>query len=147
MPWGFVHGPDNGDGDDRLGLDHIWHEADWRQLRRMLNERSAALAQDSAEIKPPSSMFATGQTIFTQTTVNLRDAAGRQAALVDKVSGRTRVTVAGAPRQRDSMIWWPVSVARADGALFGWIAQQDASSGQTLLSLSLIHISEPTRPY
>lgn len=136
MPWGFMQGPDNGDGDNKLGLDHIKHEADWHQLRRMLNERSAALAQDAAEIRPPSSVFATGQTIFTQITVNLRDAAGRQAAVVHQVPGRTRVTVAGAPRQRDSMIWWPVSVAMSEGALFGWIAQQDASSGQTLLSLT-----------
>lgn len=134
MPWGFMKGANNGDGDTELGLDHIWHEADWQQLSNLLRERWGALTQDSAEIRPLSSVFATGQTIFTQTAANLRDAASRQATLVRLVPGRTRVTVTGAPRQRDSMIWWPVRVATADGAFFGWIAQQDSASGQVLLS-------------
>ncbi|WP_423224439.1 hypothetical protein [Candidatus Amarolinea aalborgensis] len=30
MPWGFMQGPDNGDGDEELGLDHRWHEPDWQ---------------------------------------------------------------------------------------------------------------------
>ena len=132
MHWGFMQGEDNGDGDQELGLDHKWHDADWSQLFGKFQGRATALAADSAVIAPPSGVFAVGQQVFTQTTVNLRSDPGTQATLVEKVPGRTRVTVTGASRQRDGLVWWPVSVALPSRTAVGWMAQ--AVNGQTLLS-------------
>lgn len=134
MPWGFMRGPNNGDGDAELGLDEHFHGTDWSSLKGLLAERAQTLKQDSGEIRPLSSSFVTGQTIFTQTVANLRDAASRQGVSLERLPGRTRLTVTGAPRQRDGLIWWPVSVQQPNKPLFGWIAQQDGST--VLLSSS-----------
>lgn len=129
MPWGFMAGHDNGDGDRQLGLDHLWHEPDWHALRSLLGVRAGQLEGDSAPVPPPSGAFTVGQQVFTQTTVFLRSDASRQAAIVDKVPARTRVAIAGSARKNDSLQWWPVRVSGKEG----WMAQHDPS-GQTLLS-------------
>ena len=86
---------------------------------------AAALAADAHEIRPPSGTFSIGQQVFTQTTVFLRADAGRQAAVLRKVPGRVRVNITGAARQRDGLIWWPVSINQGDGTVQGWMAQYD----------------------
>lgn len=128
MPWGFMRGFNNGDGDAELGLDDQFHGADWPSLTGLLAGRARSLKQDSGEITPLSSSFTTGQVIFTQTGANLRAAAGRQGVSLGQLAGRTRLTVTGAPRKRDSLVWWPVSVQQPNSLLFGWIAQQDGST-------------------
>ncbi len=133
MPWGFMEGFDNGDGDNALGLDHIWHDADWHPLRGQYQRRAADLAADAPELRPPSTTFFVGQQVFTQTTVRLRADAGQQAVVLQKVPGRVRVTITGPARQLDGLTWWPVSANPESGAVQGWMAQADPY-GQVLLS-------------
>ena len=102
-------------------------------LRDRYQGRATALAADAHELRPPSGTFSIGQQVFTQTTVFLRADAGRQAAVLRKVPGRVRVTITGAARQRDGLIWWPVSINQGDGIVQGWMAQYDR---QTLLDVN-----------
>ena len=69
---------------------------------------------------PAVPVFSLGQQVLTQTIVNLRSDAGRQAAVVQSLPRHTRVTVTGASRERDGMIWWPVSVDW-DGQRDSWL--------------------------
>lgn len=42
MQWGFLQGPDNGEGDYCSGLDTVWH-TDWNSLRSTYSAKAAAL--------------------------------------------------------------------------------------------------------
>lgn len=44
MPWGFMAGWDNGDGDSKFGLDQRWHDADWHSLRDLFRRYAGYLA-------------------------------------------------------------------------------------------------------
>ena len=44
MQWGFMAtSGDIGDGDERYGMDRVWHEYDWEELREVYIERAASL--------------------------------------------------------------------------------------------------------
>ncbi len=123
MPWGFMVGHDNNDGDKALGLDHQWHGADWNSLNNVFRNRAGALANDNALIEPPKpqAKFSLGQKVWTQTTVNMRKEPGRAAARVQQLPARTEVEIMGDGRSRDGLLWWPVRVGNVDG----FVAQKD----------------------
>lgn len=133
MPWGFMKGFNNGDGDEELGLDDAFHGHDWQPLNSLLNARARTLADDAAEIKPPSGEFTAGQVVFTRNATNLRREPGLNAAIELELPDRTRVTVTGPARPRDGLAWWPVRATLAAGPKDGWIAHP-APSGAAKLS-------------
>jgi hypothetical protein len=54
MPWGFMAGSsDTGDGDSALGVDHVWHGADWDSLFALFQERAQNLEGMSFEMMIP----------------------------------------------------------------------------------------------
>jgi hypothetical protein len=127
MPWGYMSGQDNDDGDRDLGIDHIWHNADWDRLRGMLRERSQALAADNpiVNVPRPVGKFAVGQSVFTQVEVWLRRAPAGDK--IQKVPPRTQVMITGTSQARD-LTWWPVRV----GSTTGFMAQADQFSNVLL---------------
>ena len=133
MPWGFMKGFNNGDGDQELGLDDAFHGHDWQPLHSLLNDRARTLAGDSAEIKPPSSAFTAGQVVFTRNATNLRRDPGLNATIERELSDRTRVTVTGPARPQGGLAWWPVRVMSGADPKDGWIAHP-APSGAAKLS-------------
>ena len=134
MPWGFMAGGNNGDGDDQLGLDGIWHGADWDSLRRSLRAKADDLARQSVDVTTPTAAFVAGQQVFAAAGVRLRRPVGLKGDVIHQLSERTRVTVLGAAQAKDGLNWWPVRVALDGGQTEeGWMAQT-APSGEVLLS-------------
>lgn len=134
MPWGFMAGGDTGDGDDALGVDHVWHGADWDSLRQLFRTRASALAAQSVDIPPASGGFKVGQQVFAEAGARLRRPAGLQGNIVITFPQRTAVTVTGPDVSRDNLRWWPVRATLAGGRTEdGWIAQT-APNGTVLLS-------------
>ena len=126
MPWGFMAGSDNNDGDRDLGIDQAFHGADWDRLRQMLRERGAALANDNPVISVPKplSKFTVGQTVFTLAEVWMRNAPGFGGGKIKKLPLRTQVVITGTSQPRDDLQWWPVRVADDSG----FVAQADKFS-------------------
>ncbi len=133
MPWGFMKGFNNGDGDDQLGLDDVFHAHDWQPLNNLFGERARGLGNDSAEVQPPVSGFSVGQVVFTRGATNLRREPGLNAVVDLGLPDRTRVSVTGPAQPRDGLAWWPVRVTLAAGSKDGWIAHP-APSGAAKLS-------------
>jgi hypothetical protein len=132
MPWGFMKGADNGDGDDALGMDTKWHGADWDSLFSLYRDRANQLASEAKPIHvttPISGGFTVNQRIFTAIAVNLRVAPGRGADKIRLVPARTPLVVLGGPQQASGLTWWNVQA----GADSGWMAQVE-SSGLILLT-------------
>ncbi len=133
MPWGFMAGHDNNDGDHGLGMDTRWH-SDWDSLFRAYRERADHLKDTSVEVTAPTTAFSAGMQVFTCTVVNLRRSAGLAGSMVCPLPGRTRLVVTGASVQHDDLTWWPVNATLADGSTAqGWAAQT-APTGEVLLS-------------
>ncbi len=133
MPWGFMAGGDSGDGDKKLGLDRIWHSADWDNLNRVFRARADQLAAEAIDIPPATGDFAVGQVVFAAEGARLRRPAGLDGGIVHTMPVRTRVTVQGAAERRDGLRWWPVRVPLDDGRTEdGWIAQTTPSGGVLL---------------
>lgn len=120
MPWGFMKGHNNGDGDEQLGLDHVLdtHQVDWESINNLLGSRAGLLAGDSAEIPPATGGFTAGQVVFTRGATNLRRDPGLNAPVEVELPDRTPVTVTGPVQPRDNLGWWPVQT----GSRAGWIA-------------------------
>jgi hypothetical protein len=137
MPWGFMPGGDINDGDRELGLDNIWHSADWNSICGLLRSWGDRLQAAARDVQPPGPAFSTGQTVRTTVPVKLRPAAGFSAApdqftLLDP---DTLATIRGARTAKDGLTWWPVSTHTSGGQeTTGWIAQA-APDGTTLLVL------------
>lgn len=127
MPWGFMVGHDNNDGDTALGIDHIWHNADWPSLNNLLRNRANVLANDSAFVDAPpkpTAKFTVGQTVWTQTTVNMRKAPGMAGSVLKQLAARTQVVITGEGQSRDGLLWWPVRAADVDG----FVAQKNKAN-------------------
>lgn len=128
MPWGFMAGHNNGDGDDALGIDDHFHGADFNRLGDIFRERADRLARDNAVLsapKPAAAKFTVGQTVFTQRNANMRKTPGLAGAFLQEVEARTPVLITGdAQRTPDSLLWWPVKVTNVDG----FIAQANQSN-------------------
>ncbi len=126
MPWGFMVGGDNNDGDNALGIDHVWHGADWGTLNNLFRDKANNLANDNAviDVPKPVAKFAVGQTVWTQTTVNMRKAPGLAAGLVQQLTARTQVVITGDGQTRDGLLWWPVRAADVTG----FVAQTNKSN-------------------
>jgi hypothetical protein len=126
MPWGFMVGHDNNDGDNALGIDQIWHGADWNNLNNLFRNRANNLANDNAaiDVPKPAAKFTLGQTVWTQTTVNMRKAPGLAAALVQQLAARTQAVITGEGQTRDGLLWWPVRV----GDTSGFVAQTNKAN-------------------
>ncbi len=134
MPWGFMAGGDNQDGDRDLGIDRIWHGADWDNLTRVFRARADQLAGETIDIPPATGDFAVGQAVFAAEGARLRRPAGLDGSIIHTMPVRTRVTVQGTAERRDNLRWWPVRVPLDEGRTEdGWIAQT-APSGAVLLS-------------
>lgn len=137
MPWGFMNGNDNGDGNAELGLDEQWHGADWVSVCGLLRNWSDRLQATAVPVQPIAGAFRPGQTVFTTVHVNLRASAGLAGASeqIRVLPPHTPVMIQGPARERDRLTWWPVT-ATLDGGqeAIGWIAQV-APDGTTLLSL------------
>ena len=134
MPWGFMAGANNGDGDDQLGVDGIWHGADWESLRHTLRAKADTLAQQAVNVDTTTAAFVTGQQVFAAAGVRLRQPAGLKGDIIHQMTQRALVTVLGAAQVKDDLNWWPVRVVLDDGQVAeGWMAQM-APSGEVLLS-------------
>ena len=137
LPWGFMVGHDTGDGDVELGVDHMWHNADWGRLNDIFRARAAALAADNGEVERPKPVvkLAQGQKVFTQTSVNMRKTPGLNGELVKLLPTRTSGEITGASVVTDGLTWWPVTMSVGSAALAGYIAQAN-KTGTALLGLA-----------
>jgi hypothetical protein len=134
MPWGFMVGSDNGDGDKALGMDKEWHADDWDNLHSAYRSRAAALEAQSRPVTLPTSDLASADQVFTQAPANLRREPGLQGAFVVLLPANLRVHIQGAARRVDSLAWWPVQATLGDGStISGWVAQT-TPNGQVLLT-------------
>ena len=90
------------------------------------------LANDNAviDVPKPESKFTVGQTVLTQTTVNMRKAPGLAGALVQQLAARTQVVITGESQTRDGLLWWPVEVP----TLTGFVAQTNKSNVTLLVA-------------
>ncbi len=141
MPWGFMAtSNDIGDGDADSGLDKTLH-GDWDELFNLLRERANELAQVDPNWRPEvsnpptptsSSTFQPGQTVFTQTSVNLRASAGRTGVKLTEMALGTQLTVLGKATLVAGLTWWPVRLTQPDGSTLDGFAAQ-ASNGLALL--------------
>jgi hypothetical protein len=137
MLWGFMVGQDNGDGDVELGVDHMWHNADWGRLNDLFRARAAALAADNGEVAAPKPVvrLGAGQKVFTQTSVNMRKTSGLSGEVVKLLPPRTPGEITGSSVVTDGLTWWPVRMTVAGTTLTGYIAQAN-KSGTVLLGLA-----------
>jgi endo-1,4-beta-mannosidase len=135
MPWGFMAGGDIDDGDRELGLDNIWHGADWNSICGLLRNWGDRLQVAARDLQPPGPAFSTGQAVRTTVQAKLRPAAGFTAALDDftLLDPGTPAAIRGASTGRDGLIWWPVTVQLPPGQATGWIAEV-APDGTRLLA-------------
>lgn len=135
MPWGFMRGSDNGDGNDKVGIDERWHGADWNSVCGLLRSWGERLQAAAADIQAAGPAFSIGQTVCTTVQVKLRPAAGFSGApeSIILLAPGTQATVRAACMDKDGLTWWPVR-ARLEGGqeAAGWIAQA-APDGTTLL--------------
>ena len=133
MPWGFMAGQDNQDGDNELGIDQKVHNNDWNDVTGLLRDWSGRLAGETHDLGIPSSKLAVGQQAFAIAGLRLRAGAGTAQAELYKMPKRGPVTVTGSMAERDGLRWWPVTVATNDGrTLSGWMAQTDLNGNVTL---------------
>lgn len=124
MPWGFMSSGDNGDGDDKCGMDRKSHGDDWESLRTIYQNWANLLAASSRPVTIPVSRPSAAQQVFTRVEVNLRAAPGLHAAKVDKLPANTVVALLGDSRRADNLVWWPVRATLAGGrSIEGWVAQ------------------------
>lgn len=143
MQWGFMAPvPDNGDGDQKSGMDRGKFHDDWDDLFRTYRDKAGDLARQAGGLSPapnqpaPKSngktaalpVFKAGQTVFTTKGVNLRHTPNGDIARLVPVG--TSVTVLGESQQSNGFVWWKVRI----GAEEGWMAQ--AAGNTTLLSLT-----------
>ena len=134
MPWGFMAGSDNADGDNELGIDENAHRDDWNDLRDLLRGRAFGWGAQSVALGTPPVRINGGRTAFAAAGLRLRNIAGIQSVVIDTVRARTQVEILGGPKAADGLNWWQVRLPLADGRLAeGWMAQTD-SHGQVLLS-------------
>jgi hypothetical protein len=134
MPWGFMAGSDNGDGDNDLGIDESVHREDWNDLRDLLRGRAFGWGAQSVALGDPPVKISSGKTAFAAAGLRLRNIAGLKSVIIETVRTRTQVEVLGGPQAADGLNWWQVRLSLADGRLAqGWMAQTDAH-GQVLLS-------------
>lgn len=128
MPWGFMAGGNNGDGDDQLGLDGIWHGADWDSLRRSLHAKADDLARQAVDVVIATAALSPGSRCSPPPAFAC---AGLKGDIIHQLSERTPVTVLGAAQAKDGLSWWPVRVALGAGqAEDGWMAQSPRRVGR-----------------
>ena len=134
MPWGFMAGHDNEDGDNALGIDEQVHREDWNDLRDLLRGRAFGWGAESVALGTPPVVISGGRTAFAAAGLRLRNMAGLHSTILHTVTARTQVEVLGGPKATDGLNWWQVRMPLADGRLAeGWMAQTDPR-GQVLLS-------------
>jgi len=133
MPWGFMDGGDNGDGDNKCGMDRAFHNDDWDNLHKAYRERAANLAALSRLVTVPAPKLGDAQQVFTRFDMNLRREPGLQGVIVTLLPANLRLTIKGASQRVNNLVWLPVAATLADGSnVQGWVAQT-ASSGEVLL--------------
>ena len=134
LPWGFMAGGDNGDGDNELGIDEHAHRDDWNDLRDLLRGRATGWGAQSVELGGPPIKISSGKTAFAAAGLRLRNVAGLQSVVIHTLKARTQVEVIGGPKSANKLTWWQVRLPLPDGHLGeGWMAETD-SHGQVLLS-------------
>lgn len=137
MPWGFMQGGDNGDGNHEVGIDQRWHGADWESVGRLLRHWAQTLRAGAIALLPEATDFQPGQIVYTTVPVNLRPAAGLTGApeQIHLLPSHTPATIQGPAKMADHLTWWPVCACLEDGQEeSGWVAQV-APDGTTLLSI------------
>jgi hypothetical protein len=133
MPWGFMAGQDNGDGDNELGIDQKANGIDWHDVTGLLSSWSGRLAGETHDIGMPTSKLIVGQKAFAAAGLRLRAGAGTDQAELYKMPQRGEVGVTGPMVERNGLRWWPVSLVTSDGrTLSGWMAQTDLNGNVTL---------------
>ena len=133
MPWGFMAGHDNNDGDNDLGIDQQKHNNDWNDVTGLLRDWSGRLAGETHDVVVPTSKLKTGQKALAAAGLRLRAEAGTNQPEVYKMPQRGQVTVTGSMVERNGLRWWPVSLMADDGrTLNGWMAQTDQNGNVTL---------------
>ena len=135
MPWGFMAGGDNGDGDNALGVDQHEHSGDWNDITGLLRDWSGRLAGELRELTIPTSNLSSGQRMFAVKGLNLRSSPGTDQPAIYQMPERGQVTITGSVVQAGGLRWWPVSLVTQDGrTLTGWMAQTNKSGDPTLIS-------------
>jgi hypothetical protein len=133
MPWGFMAGQDNGDGDNELGIDQKANGIDWHDVTGLLSSWSGRLAGETHDVGLPTSKLIVGQKAFAAAGLRLRAGAGTDQAELYKMPQRGEVRVTGPMVERNGLRWWPVSLVTSDGrTLSGWMAQTDLNGNVTL---------------
>jgi len=133
MPWGFMAGHDNKDGDNDLGIDQKEHNNDWNDVTGLLRSWADKLAGETRDVPVPTSKLASGQKAFAVAGLRLRAGPGIGEAEIYKMPQRGQVAVTGTMVERDRLRWWPVSLVTNDGrSLNGWMAQTDTDGNVTL---------------
>ncbi len=148
MQWGFMAtSNDIGDGDRDSGMDRVLHH-DWDALFALYRTRAGDLARNRPEVtlpprpvKPPKpSGFEKDSVLYTHTIVNLRATPGYLGKDLSDVLGQiaygASVTILGAAKTQDDLVWWPVRAQLTDGSTVeGWAAE--SIPGQLLISPAL----------
>lgn len=143
MPWGFMPTPfDIGDGDQDAGMDRVFHGGDYDRLFSLFRERAAVLqaqADAMTPVKPsdPTSpdnptAFRPGDIVFAQTAVRVRRSPGfvgkDESDTLTALTPGQAATIIGVHALRDGLVWWPVRLTTAEGAMVeGWAAQATAT--------------------
>jgi hypothetical protein len=137
MPWGFMAGSNNGDGDAALGIDQVFHGADFQSLLGHFRARAQHLAEQAVDVPvQPSGAFVIGQRIVTAVGARLRSAPGMAGNVLLTTPRRVPAEVHGGPERQDNLVWWQLGLAFDPGPLReGWMAQA-APNGTTLLFAS-----------
>ncbi|MDQ3250044.1 MAG: hypothetical protein M3Q45_12665, partial [Chloroflexota bacterium] len=135
--WGFMATQDNGDGDQRSGMDRAFH-GDWDALFRVYQERAWLCAQVDPNwrpvadkpVEPETGNFTTGQQVFAQDWVNVRKSPGHldPNKLGDDILGQiapgATAIITGIATPLDGLVWWPVGTTLSTGQrVDGWAAQ------------------------
>ena len=124
MPWGFMSSGNNGDGDEKCGMDRRFHGDDWESLKAIYQNWANHFAATSRPASAPIARPSDAQQVYARVEVNLRAEPGLQAARVDKLPAGTIVALQGDSRRADNLVWWPVRATLAGGrAVAGWVAQ------------------------
>lgn len=134
MPWAFMAGDqDNGDGDNKCGMDTKWHRNDWDTLHKIYRDWAEKAKSQSRPVTIPTGDLTAANHVFTRVAVNLRQEHGLSAEIVTLLPANTVVELQGSSRSANSLVWWPVQTTLSDGSTVkGWIAQT-APSGEVLL--------------
>lgn len=141
MQWGYMATDfNNGDGDERSGMDRGALHDDWDELFRVYRDRAGDLDRQAATLLPapgpaPTTGFKPGQVVYTTGGVNLRRTPdiSSPANIVAEIPPRTGVTILGESTSAGSYVWWRVRVGLNGAAQEGWMAQ--AVGNTPLLSL------------